>query len=268
MKQRIKEYWDSRAVQHQQSPSVTTDDIHLRELECSVLSQELGRIPPLERTLVLDVGCGDGYSTIRLAQALPGTSFLGIDYSESMIALACQRLRAEAHLLDRVRFAIGDVTNLRSVCGQVLYDVVVSIRCLINLESRESQTEAFSQIAAHTRPGGLFIAIENFMEGHDAMNDVRRRLDLPEIPVRWHNLYFTEQEFLTMAAPFFETITFSDFASSYYLATRVIYAAMCRIRGESVDYNHVIHQLAPLLPPVGKFSPIRLAKLYRKCHAP
>jgi hypothetical protein len=96
------------------------------------------------------------------------------------------------------------------------------------------------------------------------MNRARQAVGLPEIPVRWHNLYFEERAFRGMAEPFFDDITFRDFSSSYYFATRVIYSALCTMRGEKIDYNHEIHQLAPRLPWTGQFSPIRLAILRRK----
>ena len=71
--------------------------------------------------------------------------------------------------------------------------------------------------------------------------------------MRWHNLYFREAEFAAPAAPFFDEITFKDFSSSYYFATRVIYSGMCKMRGEEPDYEHEIHQLAVTLPWTGQF---------------
>jgi hypothetical protein len=53
--------------------------------------------------------------------------------------------------------------------------------------------------------------------------------------VRWHNLYFDRSEFEEMVEPFFADVEFKDFAISYYFATRVIYSAMCRMRGETPD---------------------------------
>jgi hypothetical protein len=38
------------------------------------------------------------------------------------------------------------------------------------------------------------MAIENFVEGQKNMNALRR-LSLPDIPVRWHNLFFRESDF-------------------------------------------------------------------------
>jgi len=256
---RLKDYWDRRAEQCLDNPAATTDDVYLRELEIETIVQTLNQITHTKNGSVLDVGCGDGYSTLKLAQAVSDLSFIGIDYSENMIKIACKRLESHPDLRTRVKFIVGDVTELGLVLGDSVYDIILSDRCLINLNSAESQSHAISQIAGHTKPGAYYIAIENFIEGHENMNKARSAVGLPEIPVRWHNLYFKEYEFIHSINRFFGDVTFKDFSSSYYFATRVIYSAMCQMRGEKPDYNHEIHQLAVRLPWIGQFSPIRMA---------
>jgi ubiquinone/menaquinone biosynthesis C-methylase UbiE len=188
--------------------------------------------------------------------------FLGIDYSEQMIVEAIKHLVGYSNL--NATFLLGDVLELGKVCNDKVYDIVLTDRCLINLDSFESQCHAIVQIAKHTKLGGYYIAIENFVEGHENMNKARQAVGLPEIPVRWHNLYFKEKEFIQSVGQFFEIIAFKDFSSSYYFATRVVYSAMCHMRGEEPDYNHEIHQLSVKLPWVGQFSPIRMVVLHRK----
>lgn len=264
MRERIRQYWEERAKQYGGSLRATTDDIHLRELEVSTIVQTLGEIDLPRQASMLDVGCGGGYSTVTVAAAIPDIRVLGIDYALTMIKAARDRLQTLPELHQRVSFVVGDAIQLSQVCGDSLYDVVVSDRCLINLDSFESQSHAIAEIAAHTKPGGYYIAIENFVEGHDNMNAARRAVGLPEIPVRWHNVYFTERNFIRSVERFFEDATIKDFSSSYYFATRVIYSAMCQMRGEEPDYDHEIHRLAVRLPWIGQFSPIRMAVLRRK----
>ena len=264
MKQAIREYWEERAKENATTPEATTNDVYLRELEISTLAQTLSNLNLKTGATVLDVGCGDGYTTVAVAEALPGLRFTGVDYSENMIAIAKGRVADSEQLKGRVKFAMGDATDLDKTCGDATYDAVTSDRCLINLESKEDQARAIAQVAKHTRPGGHYIAIENFNEGQDEMNRLRASVGLPEIPVRWHNLFFDEAEFRRLAEPFFDDIQFKEFSSSYYFATRVIYSAMCQMRGESPDYKHEIHQLAPKLPWFGQFSPIRMVVMHRK----
>lgn len=262
MSQQIRQYWDDRARQHREQPAATTDDVYLRELESATLIERLSHVSrPGAR--VLDVGCGNGYTVLNIARALPDREFLGVDFSAGMVESAQASLAAHPELADRVAFQLGDVTALAELFGAQRFDVVVSTRCLINLPSVEAQSRALEQIAHVLAPGGYYLAIENFREGHEHMNQARRQVGLPEIPIRWHNLYFEEARFRGAVAPYFEDLELLDFSSAYYLATRVIYAAMCQMRGETPDYSHDIHQLAIRLPWVGAFSPIRLAVMRR-----
>ena len=264
MKEAIKDYWEGRARENVTTAQATTNDVYLRELEISAFIETLKGLGLPAGTTILDLGCGDGYTTVALADALPQFSFTGIDYSENMIALARARVAEKPGLADRMSFSVGDATNLKAACGDTIYDAVLTDRCLINLESIEDQARAIAAIGTHTRPGGYYVAIENFREGQDEMNRLRASVGLPEIPIRWHNLFFNEPDFKQMIEPFFEGAAFKEFSSSYYFATRVIYSAMCQMRGETPDYRHEIHQIAVKLPWFGEFSPIRMAVMRRR----
>jgi ubiquinone/menaquinone biosynthesis C-methylase UbiE len=263
-KEEIKEYWEERARENANSPQATTNDIYLRKLELSNIIETINSFGLHAGARVLDVGCGDGYTTHDVAQALSDLCFLGVDYSASMIENARRQLALRTDLQKRLTFKVGDATNLKEACGDETFDVVTTDRCLINLTLLESQSQAIEQIAEHTKPGGHYIAIENFVEGQENLNSMRRAVGLPDIPVRWHNLFFKEADFIRAAEPFFDEIRFKDFSSSYYFATRVVYSAMCQMRGEQPDYEHEIHQLAIKLPPTGQFSPIRMVVLRRQ----
>ena len=89
-------------------------------------------------------------------------------------------------------------------------------------------------------------------------------MGLPEIPVRWHNHFFDEEEFVDQTSDSFDSVVFESFLSSYYLATRVIYSAGCQLISEEPDYFHPIHQTAGKLPPIGDFCPIKLVSMRRK----
>jgi len=266
MSEKIKSYWNERAKEASGELTATTNDIHLRELEIATVIETLKEINLPTEAKILDIGCGDGYSTLRVAREFPQHKFLGVDYSENMINTACGRLNEaeDVQLKNRVNFIVGDATQLGEVCGDKKFDAVSSFRCLINLESFEKQADAIRQIADHLKSKGHYVAIENFVEGNENLNNARRIFDLPEIPVRWHNLYFKENEFVKVAEQHFESITFKDFSSSYYFATRVVYSAMCKMRNEEPDYNHEIHQLAVKLPWTGQFSPIRMVLLRKE----
>ncbi|MCA5892443.1 class I SAM-dependent methyltransferase [Isoptericola sp. NEAU-Y5] len=75
--------------------------------------------------VVADVGCGHGSSTILMAQAFPGSTFVGYDYHEGSIATARERAEA-AGVGDRVRF---DVASAQDFAGTG-FDLVTMFDCL------------------------------------------------------------------------------------------------------------------------------------------
>lgn len=259
MSERIQDYWNQRAFDSSGSLTATTQDIWLRRLEVASLigMLETLRLPP--GTCIADMGCGDGNTLLQLAQQFPDYHFMGFDYAPQMIESAHAQLAAIGGLDGRVQFSVGDVNDPVASTGAGQLDVAMTDRCLINLETSAAQYAAIARIAECLKPGGLYLAIENFHEGQDAMNAARAALALPEIPVRWHNHFFRETEFLDHMAPYFSGIMFHEFASAYYYATRVIYSGMCKMQGVEPDYDHEIHRLAVQLPPLGNFSPVRMA---------
>jgi SAM-dependent methyltransferase len=259
----IQKYWNNRAEDTGAAQNATTNDVFLRQLEVSTVSRELENAKLKSGAKVLDVGCGDGRTTLELAKTFGGVRFYGIDFSSSMIELARSNLAGKPELADRVKFGLGDARHLESVVGRERYDVIVTNRCLINLSLKEEQYGAIRQIADHIVDGGLFVGTENFVGGQDELNRLRLSVGLPEIPVRWHNLYFSEKEFLDECKKFFQSIDLESFSSSYYYATRVIYSALCEVEGLPLDYQHPIHRVALKLPPVGDFSPIKLIRARR-----
>jgi ubiquinone/menaquinone biosynthesis C-methylase UbiE len=264
--EKIRSYWNDRAKESGGAANATTNDIHLRELEIATTVDTIRELCKDKTDVgVLDVGCGDGFSTLRIAAEIENSTFLGVDYSESMIENAKNNLEAFPDLKQRVEFSIGDATKIGDACGDRRFDVVLSFRCLINLQNFEDQANAIREIYKCVEPGGYYLAIENFIEGNDALNAARAKFDLPEIAVRWHNLFFTEPDFTKAATDAgFEVVRIRDFSSAYYLATRVVYSAMCKMKGEDPDYDHEIHRLSVNLPETGQFSPIRMAVLRKK----
>jgi ubiquinone/menaquinone biosynthesis C-methylase UbiE len=224
-------------------------------MEVEAISAEIQKSKP--NRFILDVGCGDGLTTIEIAARNPDCYIIGIDFSEKMIQLAGDNLCKRPDLSRRICFDVADITTLVDKCSGAKFVLVLSNRCLINLDVTE-QYKALESISGLLKPGGKFIATENFVEGHDAMNNERVAIGLPEIPIQGHNNYFTESKFIEHGRKNFMDIKISDFSSSYYYATRVIYSKMCQMNGVEPDYDHDIHRLATKLIPRGKFSPIKL----------
>jgi ubiquinone/menaquinone biosynthesis C-methylase UbiE len=264
---KIRQYWSDRARSTEPSSlQATTYDVFLREHEIATLKERIAELSLSPGGTVVDVGCGDGYATVSLAAQFPAVRFIGIDWSEEMLARAEQKVAAQPALRDTVSFRVGDMRDLSSSLRSERFDVFLSVRSLINLTTSEEQYATIAEIAGHLLPGGHYFCIENFLQGQNNFNRLRVAMGLPEIPVRWHNHFFDEETFVAEAGRFFDHIAFDSFLSSYYLATRVIYSAGCQLAGEEPDYFHPIHRVAARLPPIGDFCPIKLVTLRRKAY--
>jgi ubiquinone/menaquinone biosynthesis C-methylase UbiE len=265
MSDRIKQYWSDRArATDPVSVQATTYDVYLREHEILTLRERIAAMSLPAGSTVVDLGCGDGYATLSLAAAFPTLRFIGVDWSEEMLALAEHRLAAQPTLRSSVGFRSGDMRDLITSLRSERHQAFLTMRSLINLTTSEQQYDTIAQIAEHLVPGGYYFCIENFIQGQESFNRMRVAMGLPEIPVRWHNHFFDEVRFLAEARQAFDSIVIDNFLSSYYLATRVIYSAACHLMGEEPDYLHPIHQIAGRLPEIGDFCPIKLVTMRHK----
>jgi trans-aconitate 2-methyltransferase len=117
---------------------------------------------------VLDLGCGVGDFTARLAELAPGGRILGVDASPDMVAIARQR-SAAAH----VRFEVCRAQELDAVAAGGRYDVVLSV-AMLHWVAAADHPRVLAQVRRALRPGGLFRAE---FGGHGQIAAVRRLLD-------------------------------------------------------------------------------------------
>ena len=243
----IKKYWNERA-KSDSSPQSTTQDIFLREIEQRVLENILEH--SLAR-VILDVGCGDGRTTLALARRFPDRDFIGFDYAPAMIDNALD------NCTDRdinVRFFVHDATM--SIPAKP--ELVFSTRCLINLPTHGAQVTALKCIYECLETGGEYVMIENFIEGQRALNELRTSCDLPEIPVRFHNIFFSRDWLSGYCRGKWTLLEEFNISSTYYLVTRVVYSRMCKDKGVEPNYFDSINKYASQLPFLGEFGPVRL----------
>ncbi|MEU4079045.1 SAM-dependent methyltransferase [Streptomyces venezuelae] len=106
--------------------------------------EELPRRP----ARVLDVGCGDGETVLRLAAA--GHRVTAVDPSPGMLAAAAERIAAHSDLGGRVRFVAADVLSLPF--GEQRFDAVCCHGVLMYLPEPAG---AVARLTAQVAPGGV-----------------------------------------------------------------------------------------------------------------
>ncbi len=201
----IRAHWTEAAQQERDADGArpTARDPNLQEAVEAAIERHLA---PAQR--VLDIGCGDGLSTLRFART--AGHVVGVDYVETFVTRAQKRAAADG--IKNVAFETADVLALGVIRARHgPFDAVTTIRCLINLASREDQARAIGEIAALVKPGGLYLASEGWSEGMEGLNLARRRAGLAEIEVAKYNLLLRRADFEAEARKHFELVDYVGF---------------------------------------------------------
>jgi len=257
-----KKYWDNRAQKHGGSPQATTNDYYMREIEIRCLTGAIAEWSKGKKDFrVADIGCGNGYSTIKLAKNNPDLHFNGFDYSENMICFAKEIQHQEG--ITNLDFYVLDITK-DPIPG--IYDFIFSDRCLINLPSYDLQLFAIKSIHNALKDNGISVLIENFIDGHNNFNKLRSEFGLKEINIREHNLFFDKNKLEPFLKTLFKSIGFINISSQYYIGSRIIYSKICADDKIEPDYFDVHHDISSKLPFIGNFGPIGMYTLREKCN--
>lgn len=248
--QEIKKFWDNQAKQFKSSQLATAPDFYYRELEIKSICDYLKN-----KKTILDIGCGNGYSTFKFAKTFPDSKISGIDYSEEMISYAKKSLKRKK--TKNLSFSAGNVLCLSShpELKDKKFDYIVSERCLINLLNWQEQQQSLLEMKKLLNKNGKIILCENTQEGLARLNRLRKKLGLSAISVRWHNYYMPEKKLLDFSAKHFKVSEVKNIGSMYYIISRVVYAKLCDLKKEKPDYLNPINNIAAQLPVLGDFSP-------------
>jgi len=246
----IKQFWDEQAEAFQESDLATAPDHYYREMEVGRILSHLS-----DGEAILDVGCGNGYSTLRFSKALPSSRIIGIDYSESMIRHAKGAL-AKSDLASRIEFLVSNVLSLTldPSINNKRFDTIISERCLINLQNWEEQRTALLQMKELMNRGGRIVLTENTQEGLANLNSLRGQFGLPSIAVRWHNSYLPQKTLEDFLPEHFAVEAVENIGNLYYIISRVVYAKLAALEGKEPKYLHPINEIASQLPSLADYQ--------------
>lgn len=251
-------FWDNQAKEFGENPEATTKDFYLREIEIKCLKEAILKYCG-KKDKIADIGCGNGYSTIKLSKFFPELNFSGFDYSEIMIKFAKKNLNSNP--INNLTFNVCDIINNPL---SEKFDLIYTDRCLINLPDYNSQKAAINKIHNHLSENGYYIMIENFIEGHNNFNDLRKEFGLDEIDINEHNQYFNSKKLLPFLEEKFDIIKNENISSMYYMVSRIIYSKTCIMQNKKPDYYNIHHELGSQLPFSGNYGPISMLHLKKK----
>jgi len=154
---------------------------------------------------VLDIGCGEGTSTLKFAEKCK--EIIGLDYSPTLIEQAKKKNT-------KIRFLVQDVLELDQNFPPNEFDAVISIRCIINIPEKELQYKAVGNLFHVLKPGGLLFFSEGYRIGWDYLNAYRQRNGLPVMNLVEYNKLFDNVElesFLKSKGTLRDYVGFGDY---------------------------------------------------------
>lgn len=255
----IRDFWGARAAGTETSEeAVTHPDLWQRWLEIETIKRF---VRPSDR--VLDIGCGNGYTTIRIAPLVQ--EVVGIDYSPEMIDRATRSAGGDGATAPGVMtFKVCDVLSL-DPADLGPFDVAISERCLINLPGWSEQQRAIGNIAAVIKPSGRFIFVEGSRGGRDQLNRLRQAVGLDTMPPVWHNFDFDEEETLAYLGRWF-IVEHRLHLGVYDFVSRVVHPLVVAPEMPRYDarINEVAAKLACHLQEFGEISRVLFLVLRKK----
>lgn len=245
----MKPFWEEQAVQLKDGVGAVNFDPILDELENFFLEKLIG-----DDDVVCDLGCGNGRATIYLAQKKPNCLFYGIDFAGNMIMVANEQKKKFG--VGNVHFRQYDATvdDLLSLLD-IKFDKIISKRLLINLKA-EKKFQAVRNIHSVLKDNGKFVMVECFTEPLVKINDIRSKLNLNEIAIRFFNEYLSF-DFFNKISEFFVIEEKIDFGSLYYFISRIFNAALSEgTPNYFAPMNKLAAQLIKMgINPIEQYSP-------------
>ena len=254
---KIKKYYEKKVKENKNSSTSSMPDAILIEKEIALISDYIK-----DGDRVLDIGCANGYSTMKYAKD-KRCYIKGIDFSESMIKNAKRDYQKKKNKIKgKVKFEVGDIKNIKEKDNQ--FGKVISKRCIINLPKWDLQKIALSELIRVLKKGGELIMSEASRQGWENMNKLRAEFGLKEIPQPWFNLYIDEEKlFSFMKKNNTEKIEVINFSSTYYIGSRVIQPFVIGKKKEPC-YDSEINRLFSLLPNYGDYGTQKLFRFRKK----
>ena len=231
-------HWLDQAELYRDDYQSSWTDKYMIELEVKEISKYL-----MSTDIVLDIGCNNGWSTAQWAPLVH--SIRGIDNITGFLEIADKRG------IPNATFNKDDVTHLSEPSNT--YDIVISVRTIINVGEWETQCLALSECVRVLKPDGLLLLSEATLQGWRKLNLFREEWGLEPIPMPDFNHYLCIDEVQSYLDISCRLVTIEDFSSSYYVGTRVLKPLLGHTRNTRNPLSHW-NEWYSLQPSVGDWG--------------
>ena len=160
---------DASTTAYDATPYPDLSYAHTHPDRLGMIATLLGLEPaPVEHCRVLELGCAVGGNLLPMAYALPGSTFVGVDYSTPQIEEA--RARAASLELANVEFLDADVAALPTDLGEFDYIVAHGLYSWVPAPVRDALLEVCHR---HLAPNGVAFVSYNTYPGWHALQSMR-----------------------------------------------------------------------------------------------
>ncbi len=139
----------------------------------------LSRRPPSPTDVVVDLGCGTGEFTAKVASLVPDGQVVGVDRDESML------VQARRHELPNLRFVRAAADRVDEVIGPGSVDLVLS-RAMLHWIPAAERPEFFRAVFRVLKPDGVLHAegagTGNIRRINHMLSDLAQRHGVPAPP--------------------------------------------------------------------------------------
>jgi SAM-dependent methyltransferase len=232
---KIKRHWQNCADKYGKSLCATTKARTAKDLEVDAIDRALLQLnfKDNQEYKILEVGCGNGYNCFFLAEKYKKSIIHGVDYVREMVRSATTN--AEEYAIPNVFFFHRDAMNLRTDLLYPFYDIIFTVRCIINLDTQEKQKRAISEISAKLATGAYYLMLENSIYTYSNQNYCREALGLPKREPAEYNLFIDETILFPYArANGLEHLTTYNFSSLHDI---ILYVLLPSLNNGRINYE-------------------------------
>jgi SAM-dependent methyltransferase len=241
----IKRHWEDLAgifggTVNATTKTQTAKDVELHALEQTFKHLGLNLNSPLR---ILEAGCGNGINLFWLNSKFPELILTGFDYIPEMINSAQSQKEKLNSSMDNLKFQLDSFETYSN--KESKFDVVFTVRALINLNSDDLQKYAINKLAKELQTGGYLILLENSQQAHSDQNRHRINVGLPPREPAEYNHFINEKNFSEkLEGTDLKLLSITDFIGIHDL---LLYILLPMINGGKIDYENELVKSATRL---------------------